>query len=144
MTARPKLFNVQIAEAVWMRDEDWMGGHVREIHEWTITIEGTRYRCVIRECPCGLRRQIGVVYKRVAPDAPKEIWNAPREVERVHSVLLTNCTCRSEAHRGPKPSERDRVCHGWHRARIDKVFSEIARPQKIKTSLRFYGLAGAR
>jgi hypothetical protein len=141
--ARPKVFVVDIAEAVWMRDEGWMGEHVREIHEWTITIEGTRYNCVIRECPCGLRRQTGVVYVPVPMDAPD--WaTRTREVERVYSVLLTNCTCKSEAHRGPKPSERDRVCHGWHRARVDKVFSEIARPQKIKTSLRSYGLAGAR
>lgn len=137
----PKLFTVNIAEAVWMRDEGWMGEHVREIHEWTITIEGANYRCVIRECPCGLRRQIGVVYKHVPMDAPEEIWKAPREAERVHSVALTNCCCRSEAHRGVKPAERDRVCHGWHRARVDKVFAEIARPQKIKTSLTSYGLS---
>lgn len=133
----PKLYNVRIAETVWMRDEGWMGEHVREIHEWTITIEGTSYRCVIRECPCGLRRQIGVVYAPVSMDAPD--WaTRTREVERVHSVLLTNCTCKSEAHRGVKPTERDRVCHGWHRARIDKVFGEIARPAKIRTDLRPY------
>lgn len=136
--AKANLLNVNIAEAVWMRDEGWMGEHVREIHEWTITIEGTGYRCVIRECPCGLRRQIGLKY---APRTP-EMSNAQlvSRIERVYSVLLTNCACRSEAHRGVKPSERDRVCHGWHRARIDKVFGEIARPQKIKTSLRSYQL----
>lgn len=134
----PKLYNVQIAEAVWMRDEDWMGEHVREIHEWTITIEGTSYRCVIRECPCGLRRQTGVVYAPRTPDMPDMAYS---KIERVYSVLLTNCTCKSEAHRGPKPTERDRVCHGWHRARIDKVFGEIARPAKIRTDLRPYRTA---
>lgn len=139
----PKLLVVDIAEAVWMRDEDFMGEHVREIHEWTITIEGTSYRCVIRECPCGLRRQTGLVYKRRPTDEPREDWNKQPEIERVYSVALTNCCCKSEAHRGVKPSERDRVCHGWHRARIDKVFGEIARPQKIKTSLRSYGLVSA-
>lgn len=143
MGVKSKLFNVNIAEAVWMRDEGWMGEHVREIHEWTITIGGTNYRCVIRECPCGLRRQIGVVYVPVPHDAP-DYNTRTREVERVYSVPLTNCVCCSEAHRGPKPSERDRVCHGWHRARIDHVFREIARPAKIRTSLRSYGLAAAR
>jgi hypothetical protein len=137
----PKLYEVNIAEAVWMRDEGWMGEHVREIHEWTITITGTSYRCVIRECPCGLRRQTGLVHAPRTPDMPDSAYSA---IERVYSVLLTNCTCKSEAHRGPKPSERDRVCHGWHRARIDKVFGEIARPAKISTSLRAYALAGAR
>lgn len=78
-----------------------------------------------------------MVYVPVPMDAPD--WNTrTREVERVHSVALTNCTCKSEAHRGSKPSGRDRVCHGWHRARIDKVFGEIAKPQKIKTSLVSY------
>jgi hypothetical protein len=125
MAKKATPLNVIIDERVWMRDEGWMGEHAREIHEWTITITGTRYHCVIRECSCGLRREIGVTYKRVAPDAPKEVWNAPREIEAVHSVALTNCTCKSEAHRGPKPSERDRVCHGWHRARIDKFFDHL-------------------
>lgn len=133
--AAPKLFNVNIAESVWMRDEGWMGEHVREIHEWTITIEGTSYRCVIRECPCGLRRQTGLKYAPRTPEMSNTEFSA---IERVYSVALTNCTCRSEAHRGVKPTERDRVCHGWHRARIDKTFGEIARPQKIKTSLRSY------
>lgn len=133
-------FVVNVAETVLSRDENWMGEHVREIHEWTITIEGTNYRCVIRECPCGLRRQTGITYKRRPADEPKENWSKPSEIERVHSVLLTNCTCQSEAHRGPKPSERDRVCHGWHRARIDKAFGDVARPAKIRTSLRSYGL----
>lgn len=139
MAAAKNLLTVNIAETVWMRDEGWMGEHIREIHEWTITIEGTSYRCVIRECPCGLRRQLGVIYKPVPMDAPD--WHTrAREIESITSCSLTNCVCRSKAHRAPKASERDRVCHGWHRARIDKVFGEIARPQKIKTSLRSYGL----
>lgn len=124
--------NVNIAETVWMRDKDFMGEHVREIHEWTITIEGTRYECVIRECPCGLRRYLGTSYERVDPTAPKEVWNAPRKVLAVHSVLLTNCTCKSEAHRGSRRSERDGVCHGWHRARIDKFFDYLAKHGKAK------------
>lgn len=135
------LLNVNIAERVVVSDPGWMGEHTLVIREWTITIEGTNYRCVIRECPCGLRRQTGITYKRRPADEPRETWSRESEIESVHSVVLTNCTCASVAHRGPKPSERDRVCHGWHRARIDKVFGEIARPQKIKTSLKSYQLA---
>jgi hypothetical protein len=135
------LLNVQIAETVVVSDPGWMGDHTLVIREWTITIEGTGYRCVIRECPCGLRRQIGLKYAARPADEPWETWREQSKIEAVYSVLLTNCTCASVAHRGPKPSERDRVCHGWHRARIDKVFGEIARPQKIKTSLKSYQLA---
>lgn len=121
-----KLFNVNIAEEVVLSDQ-WMGEHTRTIHRWTITIEGTNYRCVITECPCGLRRQLGVVYKRRPANEPRETWHRESEIERVTSVALTNCTCKSDAHRGSKPSERDRVCHGWHRARVDKLFAEIAK-----------------
>lgn len=128
------LLNVNIAEAVLTRDKDWMGEHVREIHEWTITIEGTNYRCVIRECPCGLRLQTGLEYAPRTPDMPDMAYS---KIERVYSVALTNCTCRNKAHHN-KPVSKSGVCHGWHRARIDKVFSEIARPQKIKTSLLSY------
>jgi hypothetical protein len=141
MATTKSLLNVNIAERVIIADEGWMGEHTLTVHEWTITIEGTGYCCVIRECPCGLRRQIGVTYKRRDPNEPRKTWNRQSEIEAVHSIALTNCTCASAAHRGPKPSERHRVCHGWHRARIDKVFSEIARPQKIKTSLKSYQLA---
>lgn len=129
-------YDVRIAEEI-LFSEPFMGGeHIKTVRRWTITITGTSYLCTITECPCGLRRQTGLKYKPRPADEPREDWSRPSEIEQVFSVPLTNCTCKSEAHRKSGRAARGQeVCHGWHRARIDKVFGEVARAKSSRREL---------
>lgn len=119
--------------------------HERTMRRWTVTTN-TGYRCVINECPCGLRRQIGVSYVPVPMDAPD--WaTRPREIAEVFSVELVNCTCASESCRRSAKRAETR-CHGWHQPRVDalvKALRATVKPMKPRTDIgapRFLGLIG--
>jgi hypothetical protein len=118
--------------------EPFMMHHVRTMHRWTITIPSSpSYRCVIQECPCGLRDQIGIIYVRVDPTA-EDFLTRKREIEDIHSVPRVECLCTARICRlGAKA----RTCHGWHRKRIDQLIASIEKmPKKnrISTSMHSY------
>lgn len=115
--------------------------YTRTMRRWTVTTN-TGYRCVINECPCGLRRQIGLSYAKLPIDAPRSAYP---EIIDIHSVELINCTCASEQCRRSAKRAETR-CHGWHRARVDVFVTALkatARPMRPRTDIgspRFLGV----
>lgn len=91
---------VDIAERVVFTDSD------KTLHEWTVTAGG--YRAVVQECLCGLVAVLGTRSNGTATAV----------------MPMTNCLCRSEAHR----NKCDRlVCHRWHRPRVERLARDVAR-----------------
>lgn len=139
--ARRKL-EVFVSEEIVSGPEPYMMHYTRIMRRWTVTTN-TGYRCVINECPCGLRHQIGLSYVPVPMDAPD--WRMrEREIADIYSVELVNCTCRSEQCRRSAKRAKTR-CHGWHRARVDafvKALEATAKPMKPRDigSPRFLGI----
>jgi hypothetical protein len=128
---------VDVATAVIL-SEPFMMHHVRTMHRWTITIPGApSYRCVIQECPCGLRDQIGTTYVRVDSTA-EDFLTRKREIEDIRSVPRVECLCTA---RTCRLGAKAHTCHGWHQARIDKLVANIEKmPKKnrISTSMHSY------
>lgn len=129
--------SVELVEEVTL-SEPFMIHHTLTIRRWTITIPSSpSYRCVIQECPCGLRDQIGVKYEDVPFDAPD--WNTrTRKAIDVVSVARAECLCTAQT---CKLGRRVHKCHGWHRARIDQLVRNIEKmpkKHKINTSMHSY------
>jgi hypothetical protein len=132
---------VNVTEEV-ISSEPFMMHHIRTVHRWTITVPGTSFLCVIQECPCGLRDQIGLSYERVDPTDPD--WNRKSgKIVDVHSVARAECLCTARSCKLGKSAHK---CHGWHRARVDKLISTITKAPKtsrISTSMRSYQRSSA-
>lgn len=80
-------------------------------HEWTIT--AGQYRAVIPECPCALRRELGTNRDTGKPTAV---------------IALANCLCRSETCHNNQTKRL--VCHGWHRARVERLADDVRKTLK--------------
>lgn len=119
--------------------EPFMMHHTLTVRRWTITIPSSpSYRCVIQECPCGLRDQIGITYVRVDPTDPDYNSKAYRKIEDIRSVPRVECLCTA---RTCRLGAKAHTCHGWHRARIDQLIATVEKmPKKnrISTSMRSY------
>lgn len=114
------------------RFEDQMYGpeHPRVIRRWRIT-RGC-FRAEIPECPCGLRKQTGVKCAPLPPYVPGEPC-PPREVVKTYSVAKIECLCDYVAGRCTRATarDRDRRCHGWHQARLDRLVGLLdGKPRK--------------
>lgn len=112
--------------------EDEMFGpeHPRVIRRWRI--ECGSFLAVIPECPCGLRKLIGVSYAPVPHDAP-DFNTRTREVVKVYSVAKVECLCDYVAGHCTRATarDRDRRCHGWHQARLDRLVGLLdGKPRK--------------
>lgn len=100
------LVTVQVVETIV--DVDQLGA----LHSWIVTTS-TGYRCEVSECGCRLVRVLG----------------SNRDTGETFTTSLENCTCKSEACRN-KPASKSGVCHGWHRARVDKLAEDLVKVGK--------------
>lgn len=103
----------------------------RKMHRWTVTIDtAPRFRMVIEECPCALKRQLGIVYH--PGDAGP--WSR-RDVDYVRYADRVNCTCPyagNKCARGFTGRRADQACHRWHRPKVDALVTRIGKPVTVR------------
>lgn len=72
----------------------------KTVREWTVRVG--RFVAVVPECPCGRYADTG---------------------KPVATVPIAECLCRSEACRSNQVKRN--VCHGWHRARVERLAESV-------------------
>lgn len=106
----------------------------RTVHRWTVTTDtAPRFLMVINECPCALKRQLGIVYHpgNAGP------WSRG-EVDYIRYADKVNCTCPynyNRCARGFTGKRADDACHGWHRAKVDATVAKIRKPITPRAAL---------